>query len=166
MSMDQLELNEELIKDSFIKAHESQRKRYPLLIHKKGAYLNEVFNFICNDSYMQPHLHPGNEKIEIIKVIKGEAAVIFFDDEGDVLKTTILKPEKNHTVEVPAFTWHTYIMISEEVITYETMHGVYHPETWKTFATWAPAENTIESKKFFDNLKKIVDESIKKIASK
>ena len=159
--MNRVKLNNKLIKDSFIKANESSRKRYPLLIHEKGAYLNEVYNFICGDSYMQPHLHPGNEKIEIIKVISGEVAVIFFNDEGEVSKITILNADKNHTIEVPSFTWHTYIMISKEVITYETMHGVYHPETWKTFASWAPAENTIESKKFFDKLKKIIDENLK-----
>jgi cupin fold WbuC family metalloprotein len=166
MNMDRLKLNEELIKENFIKAHESQRKRFPLLMHEKGAYLNEVYNFICSDSYMQPHLHPGDEKVEIIQVISGEVAVIYFGDEGEVSKITILNPDKNHTIEVPAFTWHTYIMISEEVITYETMHGIYHPETWKTFATWAPPENTIESKKFFDKLKRTVDQNIKKFATK
>jgi len=36
-------------------------------------------------------------------------------------------------------------MLTENVITYETMMGIYQPETWKKFAGWAPRENTLES---------------------
>jgi cupin fold WbuC family metalloprotein len=140
--MSRIELNPELERESFAKAHASPRKRHPVLLHAPGAYFNEVYNFIGRESYMQPHLHPGPEKIETIQVLSGRAAVIYFDDQGRITKSTLLESSATDRIEVPAFTWHTYVMLTEEVITYETMNGIYDPATWKTFAPWAPEENT------------------------
>ena len=68
------ELTESMIHDALSVAHESPRKRHAVVLHEQGAYFNEVFNFICYDSYMQPHLHPGPEKIEICLLYTSDAA--------------------------------------------------------------------------------------------
>ena len=52
------------IENYFLKAKQSERKRFPKILHEKGDYNNRVINFVLEDSYMQPHLHPGEEKIE------------------------------------------------------------------------------------------------------
>ena len=58
----------ELSKDIKIKykkkATDSIRKRHPLIIHNHGHEFNKVFNFICIDSYMRPHLHPSDHMIK------------------------------------------------------------------------------------------------------
>jgi cupin fold WbuC family metalloprotein len=126
-------------------ANDSDRKRFAKILHTSGAEFNEVFNFINHDSYMQPHLHPGVEKIEYIHLIEGRVAILFFDDKGIINNCTILEKNGTASIKVPAFTWHTYIMLTEHVITYETMMGIYQPETWKKFAGWAPREDTLES---------------------
>ena len=123
----------------------SDRKRFPKLLHKSGDYFNTVFNFIMYDSYMQPHLHPGNEKIEHIYIVEGRVAALFFDDNGCIEKCTILESGGTELVVVPAFKWHTYVMLTDHAVTYETMAGVYDPETWKRFASWAPQEGTQDS---------------------
>jgi cupin fold WbuC family metalloprotein len=143
---------DEMIRHGFSNAHSSLRKRYPLLLHEHGAYFNEVFNFICRDSYMQPHLHPGSEKNEIIQVVRGTLAVLYFDENGIVTEKTLLNAEQFDSIEVPAFTWHTYVMLSSEVITYECMNGIYNPVTWKQFAPWAPSENSAEATAYFETL--------------
>jgi hypothetical protein len=33
----------------------NSKKRYRLIIHEHGAEFNQVFSFICIDSYMSPH---------------------------------------------------------------------------------------------------------------
>ena len=71
----------------FIEAENAERKRHPKILHKQGDYLNRVFNFILEDSYMQPHLHPSEEKIEKMYLISGSFALIIFDDNGDVKNT-------------------------------------------------------------------------------
>ena len=126
-------------------ANLSHRKRFAKILHDKGAEFNKVFNFINYDSYMQPHLHPGVEKIEYIHLIEGRLAILFFDDRGIINKCNILEPRGLTLIKVPAFTWHTYIMLSENVITYETMMGIYDPKTWKKLAECAPDENSLES---------------------
>ena len=133
-------------------SNNSERRRSPKILHSKGDYLNKVFNFILSDSYMQPHLHPGNEKIEKMHLISGSFALVIFDDNGQVIETNILK-DKNNFVAVPSYTWHTYLMLTDQVIVYEEMDGVYDPYTWKEMASWAPKENTPEAKKYLEILK-------------
>ena len=69
---------------NFKLAMESQRKRHHKIIHEEGAEFNEVYNFMLKDSYMQPHLHPGMNKIEKIYVLQGKLALIFFNNLGEI----------------------------------------------------------------------------------
>ncbi len=110
------------------------------------------------DSYMQPHLHPGKEKIEKMYLVQGKFAVLFFDDNGKIIDIVTLEMNKKEYIEIPAFSWHTYVMLTEEVICYETMMGKYDPNTWKKIAEWAPSENTPASDIYLMSLKKQVNE--------
>jgi len=134
----------------------SDRHRYPKLLHKKGDEFNRVFNFMTRDSYMQPHLHPGSEKIECIHIVSGELATIFFDDQGHVVDVHLLSKDHKPFINVPAFTWHTYIILSDIAITYETMMGVYDPQTWKHFASWAPTESDPRSSSYRESLRSLI----------
>ena len=110
------------------------------------------------DTYMQPHLHPSEEKIENIQIVQGKLAVIIFDNKGDIDQVMRLEKNNQEHVKVPAFTWHTYVMITDLVVTYETMMGRYDPGTWKEMAVWAPEENTSESTAYLEGLKRKVIE--------
>jgi cupin fold WbuC family metalloprotein len=149
-------LSDQEMDDGIIQARNSDRKRSPKLLHKQGDEFNEVFNFMMHDSYMQPHLHAGAEKIEHIYLIKGRIAALFFDDAGEVKQCVILETGGTELIVVPAFTWHTYVMLTDYVVTYETMMGVYKPETWKEFAKWAPREDSLESLDYLALLKREV----------
>lgn len=147
------ELSEQEIIDGISLAASSERRRYPKLLHKPGAEFNRVFNFMMQDTYMQPHLHPGDEKIEKIHLIQGKIATLFFDERGALKECTLLEKGGTELIEVPAFTWHTYVMLSETAISYETMMGVYEPTTWKKLADWAPSENSPGSLDYLNVLK-------------
>ena len=135
-------MSQDEVEENLLNAINSDRKRFPKVLHSPGDEFNRVINFIAKDSYMQPHLHPGVEKIEIIRILHGSAAVVFFDDSGAINNSTILKNGAVEAIEVPAFTWHTYVMLTDYVVTYETMMGVYRPDTWKHLADWAPKEGS------------------------
>jgi len=150
----QLSSNE--VREFFSRANESSRRRAPKILHEKGDYLNKVFNFILSDSYMHPHLHPGEEKIEKMYLIEGAFALLLFDEQGEITNTVILEKGGREQIDVPAFTWHTYVMLTDEVIVYETMEGVYHPETWKKMASWAPIENAHDALGYLAILKEKV----------
>ncbi len=151
------ELSTSEIEEHFENAKISNRSRSPKILHEQGAYLNRVFNFILGDSYMHPHLHPSEEKIEKMYLVKGSFALILFNEQGEVTDTIVLEKGKLEQIDVPAFVWHTYVMLTDEVIVYETMEGVYHPDTWKQMASWAPAENTPEAIGYLAKLKAIAN---------
>jgi cupin fold WbuC family metalloprotein len=146
-------ISKEVKKFHFDASRASERKRSPKILHSKGDYLNKVFNFIISGSYMQPHLHPGPEKIEKMHLIEGSFALIIFDNTGNIVDVHILEEDKNEFIAVPAYTWHTYVMLSDEVIVYEEMDGFYNPNTWKEMAPWAPKENTPEAIIYLNELK-------------
>lgn len=146
-------LNDCDLKEFFLKAIESPRKRYPKIIHQPGDYNNKVFNFLLHDTYMQPHLHPGKEKTEKMYLISGSFNLIFFDNIGKIIKKTLLQRGHQEYVEVPPYTWHTYIMLSEKVVVYETMDGIYDPKTWKKMASWAPAEDKEDALTYHNKLR-------------
>ena len=134
-------------------AEHSIRRRYNHILHKKGDYLNRVFNFLYQDSYMQPHLHTGPERTEKMYLIEGSFALITFNNNGAINKITTLSIGERDYIEVPPKTWHTYVMLTEEVVIYETMEGSYDPLTWKEMASWAPIENTKEGVTYLEYLK-------------
>lgn len=134
-------------------AKRSDKRRCAKILHSPGDVFNAAFNFMMNDSYMQPHLHPGVEKIEKIHLIRGKLAILFFGDKGQVEKCVVLEKEGEDMIEIPAFHWHTYVMLTDSVVTYETMMGVYEPQTWKSYPNWAPQEGTNSSAGYLDLLR-------------
>ena len=149
-------ISQEVINQYLVRAQNSTRMRYPYVLHAAGAEHNEVFNFLIKNTYMQPHLHPGAEKIENIHIISGRLAILLFDDDGKLDQVYELDQSIREKTAIPAFTWHTYIVLTESAITYETMMGVYDPETWKKMADWAPNESAEESDIYLDTLTKQV----------
>lgn len=153
------QLSKKEIGEYLLRADDSPRRRCPKILHKPGDELNKVFNFMMPGSYMQPHRHPHEEKIEEIYIIQGRLAVLFFDGTGTVTQSVILEKGGRENIEIPAFAWHTYVVLSQNAVSYETMKGVYDPATWKELAAWAPPENMPESAPYLEFLKK---EAIKK----
>ena len=142
-------------KNYFEKASLSDRKRFPLIIHQKGDEFNQVFNFVLDDSYMKPHMHPSTTMIEKMHLISGSFKLIFFDEKGTPKKIYNIDKE-NQRVEVPGHTWHTYVMTSDQTIIFETMLGKYDPKTWKKMSDWAPDEGSKNSKEYLQNLKHLI----------
>ena len=141
-------------KKYFKKAKLSKRKRFPFIIHKKGDEFNQVFNFILEESYMQPHMHPKTKMIEKMHLISGSFKLVFFNDNGK--PTKIYNIDKNNkNVKVPGFTWHTYVMTAKQTIVFETMMGAYNPLTWKKMPEWAPEENNINAQEYLETLKNL-----------
>ena len=136
----------------FNQAELSERKRSPYIIHQKGDEFNQVFNFILEDSYMKPHLHPRSGMIEKMHLIQGSFKLIFFDNSGNPEEIFNIE-EPGQRILVPALTWHTYIMTSKLTIIFETMMGVYDPKTWKKTPDWAPDESSKKAKEYFKSLK-------------
>ena len=147
-------LNSQEIEKGFQLAENSSRKRHPLIVHQKGDYFNKVFNFLLKGTYMKPHRHVGLEKIEKMTLIYGSFTLFYFNDNGQIIDQHNLEIGKKEYIEVPNKIWHTYVMESEKVLIYETMEGVYDPNSWKELASWAPEENDPNSNDYISSLRK------------
>jgi len=149
-------LNIEDINSHLKNACESSKRRYPKIMHATGDNFNHVFNFMIYDSFMQPHMHPSDEKVEKISIVQGEVVIFYFNSLGKIISQFHLRKGGIEFVDVPPFVWHTYVILDEFAITYETMLGVYDPSTWKKVAKWAPEEGTNEAMGYLKSLKQQV----------
>ena len=91
------------------------------------------------------------------------SAVFFFDDNGMTEKIVELDSSMGDEITIPSFKWHTYITISPKAITYETMDGIYHPETWKSMAPWAPLEGDKNAQRYAQELREYWQRSVNPI---
>ncbi|TSA19773.1 cupin fold metalloprotein, WbuC family [bacterium] len=153
-------LTEEDFQEGLVQARLSKRHRHTRILHNPGDEFNRAVNFMLEDSYMRPHLHPGVEKIENICLIQGKIVMLFFDDQGIVRSCKVLEDGGEEMIVVPAFTWHTYVILSKFAITYETMMGRYEPTTWKRLAEYSCGEDSSESDAYLRSLKKEVSRRI------
>lgn len=133
-------------------AEESCRKRFADVLHEPGAYENICEVYLINGTYMQPHMHEYNDQIEKIELLEGELEMIYFDSEGNVEEISRVT-EPGTIISVPTMKYHTYRVISARAKTRETMNGVYNPDTWKKYASWAPKENSDGADHYLSKLK-------------
>jgi cupin fold WbuC family metalloprotein len=147
------------IEQGFKAASESPRHRFPLILHEQGAKFNQVFNFMLIDSYMQPHCHPSPQMSETIHLVQGCVTVFYFDDKGSITSKFDLETLPSKCIVVPPKTWHTYIVKSNQALTYETMYGQYNPFTWKHSPYWAIEEHSPLMLEYLMHLKRIASES-------
>jgi cupin fold WbuC family metalloprotein len=118
------------------------RRRKNLNLH---ASHDDPVQRMCNafepGTYVPPHRHPGRDPFELFVVLAGAAAVLRFDDRGQVLERVELKAGgPNHLVELPATDWHTVVSLVSGTVLFEVKAGPYLPVSDKDFAPWAPRE--------------------------
>lgn len=120
-------LSEKDLQRGFRKANKSPRRRFALELHEKGAIVQELLNFICNDSVIEIHKHPQEGKIELFYVIQGAITVYIYDSKGKTKKEYLLSkgdmaiamPNEYHNLKVHSLDALVYIMII----------GKYNPKT-------------------------------------
>ena len=132
------------------KSKTSPRKRAPLPLHpyeKEG--IRAVLNCIQPESYVRPHQHPSPYNgSEIWVPIQGRIAAITFDLMGNLKEINYISKENLNDcayIEIKPDTYHTAISLEPDSIILEFSRGPYDPKTYKTFATWAPPEEEVES---------------------
>ena len=147
-------ISEKEINKNFFIASQSIRKRYLLALHETGDYKNKIINFLINNTYIQPHMHAGDQKTEYVFILDGKVFLILFDDTGKIVSNILLEKDKskNQSYLIPSYTYHTYIVLSNKACIYEEMDGVYDSKTWKKNASWAPDEHSSQKESYLNSL--------------
>lgn len=145
-----IRITDALVEHVSKRAKVSPRRRCNYNFHKdSGEALQRMLNAIEPGTYLRPHKHEAPDKTEIFLVLKGKALILEFDDDGEVIDyITLDYKEGNHGVELPPGSWHSFIALEEGTVLYEIKEGPFVKETDKTFARWAPEEETEEGYEF------------------
>jgi cupin fold WbuC family metalloprotein len=143
-------IDNEILAQLITKAKQSPRKRSHFNLHSE---LNDPVQRLCiamePETYVRPHRHSDPETWEVLMILRGSAAILFFDGEGKVLERTMLGGVGQVTaVEFPKSTWHAPVSLESGTVVFEVKQGPYRPIAEVNLAPWAPAEGKPETARF------------------
>ncbi|MDR1130514.1 MAG: WbuC family cupin fold metalloprotein [Prevotellaceae bacterium] len=121
-------------------ARNSRRLRMNYNFHQQlDDPLNRLLNAMEPGSYFPPHRHKNPDKEEIFLILRGSALILIFDENGSVVSSTEVSPEKEvYGMEIEAGVWHSLIVLEPNTVVYEVKKGPYVPLTPDNIAPWAP----------------------------
>jgi cupin fold WbuC family metalloprotein len=150
------QINNQIIQETLEKAKKSPRKRAMYCFHKPEDRLQRMINACLKGTYVAPNKSENPGKLKIFTILKGKAALLYFDDSGKIKNCFILDEKGSvKSGEVPPGIWSSVIALADETVFYEIVDGKYDPNTHKTFAPWAPAETDKKgAEKYLEKLEK------------
>ncbi len=138
------------------KASMSLSGKIRLCLHKDiQESLHEMIIVQRKDIYVRPHKHKS--KTESFHLVDGSFFIILFNSKGGVISKIFMddkQNEANFLCRIDANIWHTIVPISDFAIFHEITKGPYIGKKDSVMAPWAPAQNSIEAKKFINSLLK------------
>jgi len=144
------------------KAENTQKGRQHVnLHHSHSEKCQKLINIIGRDSYIQPHLHSLDPKIETLVALSGLFALVKFDDNGAVCDVSYFGSQRHVGISCNAFgveimpkEWHTIIAMSPDAYLFEVKDGPFLSGLAKVMAPWAPQEGNLEARHYFEELKR------------
>ncbi|MFH0894232.1 MAG: WbuC family cupin fold metalloprotein [Bacteroidota bacterium] len=151
-----IRINQSLLTTVSKEAAQSLRKRKNYNFHKETSDpIQRLLNAMEPGTYVCPHKHEDPDKREVFFILKGKAAVIEFDEEGNITDHEILDPiHGRYAAEIPARVYHTIVCLEAGTVAYEVKDGPYSPADDKSFAAWAPQEGSEKCDEYLNDLLK------------
>jgi cupin fold WbuC family metalloprotein len=151
--------DETCLSDLSARAETNSRRRQHLSIHQSYQEpCQRLFNAIEPDSYIRPHRHATDPRDEFLLAVRGEMALLAFDDAGTVTRVQRFASEKYGPafaagIEVPASTWHTVLALRPGSVLLEVKAGPFDPAQPKDLAAWAPEEGSSSAGAYLKTLR-------------
>ncbi len=138
----------------------SPRKRKNFNIHEATSEkVQRFFNAVEPDSYVRPHSHLDQSKIETLIIMRGSLSILLFDATGNISDLfTLSNHSGNIIADLKPGVWHSVISNEPGTIYLEVTDGPYLGIQDKAFAEWAPAEDSPEADSFLTALKQRIKE--------
>jgi cupin fold WbuC family metalloprotein len=127
-----------------------------------------LFNAIEPNSYIQPHRHLTDPKVELLIAVRGSLAFVAFDNEGNILKVLPFGPDlKNEMsraigLEIYPEIWHTVIALEAGSILLEVKSGPFDPSQPKDLAPWAPQEGSVNCSEYLRKLVGFIENELRR----
>ena len=136
---------------NFLKSrvYKTKKKRARICLHKNVKdKLHEMIIVLSKQTYIRPHKH--EKKVESLHVIQGSADVIFFNNNGKIVKKERLSKKKNFFYRLSSAKFHTFKIRSKFFIFHEATEGPFIKNK-TVFAKWSPKENDKKKAKYYIN---------------
>lgn len=137
-------LTRELADSALAYASTSPRKRVILPFHKQDDDpLHRMFNAVQPGSYLRPHRHIEPPKAEVFLVLRGALALFVFEDDGRIRECVRLAAGSDRFgIDLAAGLYHSFLALEPDTLLYEVKSGPYVLASAKSFAPWAPDEDS------------------------
>jgi cupin fold WbuC family metalloprotein len=115
-----------------------------------------LMNAVEPESYIRPHRHSLDPKIESLIALRGRFGVLIFGGQGQITESVILGSGAAgdcSLVQIRPDQWHTVVSLEPGSILFEAKAGPFDPVTAKEFAPWAPAEGDASAVEYLDRLR-------------
>ncbi|PWN05369.1 WbuC family cupin fold metalloprotein [Rhodohalobacter mucosus] len=140
-------LEEKQMEEGLQASRRSDRLRIILPLHREqDAEVQRLINFLQPGTYIRPHMHPMPHATESIVVLRGKIRFFTFNDSGSPQTDRIISfaPFPGITDIEPGI-WHSFLVLEKDTVLFECKKGPYDADTDKVFASWAPAEGSLEA---------------------
>lgn len=116
-----------------------------------------LFNAIGENSYIHPHRHRADPKVETLVAVRGRFALLVFDERGSVTEVVAFGTGADvAAVEVPPEVWHTVVALTPQATLFEVKPGPFDASSAKELAPWAPEERSRAAASFLAALQRAV----------
>lgn len=160
--------NTDFLENLTERAKNSPRKRIHENLHfDYSDSCQRLFNAIEPNSYIQPHRHLTDSKVELLIAVRGSMVFVTFDDDGKILEVIPfginLRNSKPWAIglEVYPEKWHTVIALEPGSILLEVKAGPFDPSQPKDLAPWAPIEGSENVRNYMRNLMGYLEKVLK-----
>jgi cupin fold WbuC family metalloprotein len=105
--------------------------------------------------YFPPHKHTN--KAQSCNILRGEAAVLVFDDDGAVKRFSVLGRDGNLIFRIGEERYHLTLPLTEFIVYHEGKPGPFEREGDSIYAEWAPKREDKEAvADYLNGLRRIV----------
>ena len=112
--------------------------------------INRLLNAMEPGTYIRPHRHLNPDKLEIFLLLRGQALLFLFDEEGKITDRVLLDPlQGSYGAEIEAGRWHSLLVLQPDTVLYEMKQGPFAPVTAENQAPWSPDPSDQEGVKRF-----------------
>lgn len=149
-------INEQLLDEVTAQAQQSPRLRMNYNFHEMPeAPINRLLNAMEPDTYIRPHRHLSPPKEEIFLVLRGEAVLFIFNDDGSIREKLLLGREHGvYGAELEPGIWHSLLVIESGTVIYEVKTGPFTPLSSPDMAPWSPdPSHTDEAREYVEFLR-------------
>jgi cupin fold WbuC family metalloprotein len=158
--------NTQLLDDLLTQAHQLPRRRAIHCFHAGDwEHCHRMLNALAVGTYVRPHRHGNEHQTEGFVLLRGQLAILVFDDEGqfDRSRSYLLSlASGNIGLQIKPGIYHTLIALEDSVIYEVKGHptGGFVLERDKDFAPWSPAEGSEAAAPYLRKLESLAQQLV------